>query len=286
MMHSLEIVDELRNLGFSVRTEGKGTTKTYPASRADIQTPLYVKRSHSISEKTQARSLKPLVLHSKYLPHFPALEELVGGIYPSSNYFHSTSLKGFDLRENRGNKNKLIEYGYGLDVRDKTALRELVDWLAGKLVTTSPVCTAEEDIANAANELSRLGETERETIINARRGQGKFRDDLLDHWGICAVSDVALPAFLRASHIKPWRDCSNSERLDPFNGFPLNTTLDAAFDQGYISFADDGRILISEALQGHTESVGIDSSMSLKKVDERHLEYLAWHRRSHGFSRT
>ncbi|WP_245431366.1 HNH endonuclease signature motif containing protein, partial [Rhodoplanes roseus] len=38
----------------------------------------------------------------------------------------------------------------------------------------------------------------------------------------CEVEDV-----LRASHIKPWRDASDQERLDPRNGLLLSATLDA-----------------------------------------------------------
>lgn len=68
--------------------------------------------------------------------------------------------------------------------------------------------------------------------------------DLDSYWASCAISDVTVPEFLRASHIKPWRDSSNQERLDPFNGILLNAALDIAFELGFISFNDDGAILI------------------------------------------
>ena len=51
--------------------------------------------------------------------------------------------------------------------------------------------------------------------------------------------------LLNASHIKPWAVCSDQERLDTFNGFLLSPTYDKAFDNGYISFNDEGIILLS-----------------------------------------
>jgi putative restriction endonuclease len=88
------------------------------------------------------------------------------------------------------------------------------------------------------------------------------------------------PSFLRASHIKPWRDSDNVERLDRYNGLLLNPTLDVAFDRGYISFSDEGKILISDALSGNEKALFISSEMSLKKVDLEHHKYLEWHRRN------
>ena len=117
-------------------------------------------------------------------------------------------------------------------------------------------------------------------LIQARKGQGSYRDELMAYWGECSVSDVTLPCFLRASHIKPWRDSDNVERLDRYNGLLLNPTLDVAFDQGYISFSDEGEILVSNALSGKVKALSISSEMSLKKVDLAHHKYLVWHRRN------
>ena len=50
--------------------------------------------------------------------------------------------------------------------------------------------------------------------------------------GRCAVTGLDLPLLLRASHIKPWRDSDNRERLDPYNGLLLSPSYDAAFDWG------------------------------------------------------
>ena len=75
-----------------------------------------------------------------------------------------------------------------------------------------PVASALDDIANADAELETASDTEKESIVKSRSGQGKFRDNLLNYWSGCAVSGVTLPAFLRASHIKPWCDTAQTSK--------------------------------------------------------------------------
>jgi putative restriction endonuclease len=90
--------------------------------------------------------------------------------------------------------------------------------------------------------------TEAERVVVQRVGQGIFRAGLLEYWeGRCAITGLAVPALLKASHIKPWADCaSDAERLDVFNGLLLAPHLDAAFDCGLITVADDGAVVVSE----------------------------------------
>lgn len=91
--------------------------------------------------------------------------------------------------------------------------------------------------------------TVRDALVKARLGQGKFRREVLGRWGHrCAVTGCAVPQVLRASHAKPWRKSSDSERLDPDNGLPLIATLDALFDSGLIGFDATGRMIISQQL--------------------------------------
>jgi hypothetical protein len=84
-----------------------------------------------------------------------------------------------------------------------------------------------------------LDSTEREVLVNARIGQGRFRSDLVTAWGKgekCALTEIAIPEMLIASHIKPWRESSNSERLDPMNGLLLAAHVDKLFDRFLLSF--------------------------------------------------
>ena len=125
----------------------------------------------------------------------------------------------------------------------------------------------------------KLGPTERDAMVKARVGQGRFRDELIKHWGTCAVTGVADPDLLRASHIIPWSKASIKDRTNPFNGLLLAVHIDALFEAGLISFADSGRIIISPALsEADADALGVHKGMSLRSVDERHMASLEYHR--------
>ena len=125
-------------------------------------------------------------------------------------------------------------------------------------------------------------ETTREALVKARIGQGRWRRDLMLHWsGKCAVSGLEVEALLRASHIKPWRDSDNRERLDVLNGFMLGPAYDAAFDAGLISFEDNGAIMVSPKLPAsQLSAAGISTTAKLSTLVDAHRGYLAHHRES------
>jgi len=123
--------------------------------------------------------------------------------------------------------------------------------------------------------------TEAERLIVQRVGQGIFRDALMTYWGgRCAVTGVAEPRLLRASHIKPWARCEiDAERLDVYNGLLLAAHLDAAFDAGLVSFSDEGTILFSSRFaQEDRDALGVHGRLALSRVAGGHLPNLAWHR--------
>ncbi|EGR0400101.1 TPA: HNH endonuclease signature motif containing protein [Vibrio parahaemolyticus] len=113
-------------------------------------------------------------------------------------------------------------------------------------------------------------------LVDARLGQGEFRDALISLWGSCSVSNYGLSNMLVASHIKPWRVATDLERLDPYNGLLLIPNLDKAFDSGLISFDDKGKILISNALCD-PEKLGINTELKVSLHSEN-KEYLSYHR--------
>ena len=122
-----------------------------------------------------------------------------------------------------------------------------------------------------------LDSTEKEILISARRGQGLFRRRVLNEWkGCCAVTGYSDERFLLASHIKPWRQATDGERLDRFNGLPLIPNLDKSFDLGFISFDSSGRILISDELE-MPETLGVTPDLILNGRTQ-HFEYLEFHR--------
>lgn len=120
-----------------------------------------------------------------------------------------------------------------------------------------------------------------ERLVVQRVGQNLFREGLMDLWeGRCAVTGLAIPELLRASHIKPWADCeTDAERLDVYNGFLLAPHLDAAFDRGFITVLDDGMVLVSDQLEASAcASLGLNCPLHVR-LAEANKAYLPWHRK-------
>ena len=90
-----------------------------------------------------------------------------------------------------------------------------------------------------------ISTTERESIVKARIGQGKFREQLLDKYGSCIISGIDVSKALVASHIKPWAVSTNEERVSVNNGLLLSATYDRLFDSGLITFENEGQLIIS-----------------------------------------
>jgi putative restriction endonuclease len=124
-----------------------------------------------------------------------------------------------------------------------------------------------------------IGPTEVERLSKARRGQGVFRDNVCRIEKACRVTGVTDPSLLIASHIKPWRDSSDAEKLDGYNGLMLAPHVDRLFDRGYISFEDDGEVLVSSVLDPQVLSAwGLQVPLNVGEFDPRHRDYLAHHR--------
>jgi putative restriction endonuclease len=162
-------------------------------------------------------------------------------------------------------------------VSDTAPLRHLVGeiWRLARALPIEPLRVFEARTSNLPHT------TEAERLIIQRVGQDIFREALLSYWGgQCAVTGVADPRLLRASHIKPWAKCeTDAERLDVYNGLLLAAHLDAAFDAGLISFGDDGAMLFSpEFAPEDRDTLGIHDHLALRRVGGRHLPNLAWHR--------
>lgn len=124
-----------------------------------------------------------------------------------------------------------------------------------------------------------LSVTEREAIVKARIGQGDFRRKLIEYWHGCSISTFSHFDLLIASHIKPWRDADNQQRLDVFNGLLLLPNYDKLFDKGYISFDDNGRVIYSRYIDDTDRRLlKMDESVHLIKIEEAHKAYLKYHR--------
>lgn len=138
---------------------------------------------------------------------------------------------------------------------------------------------AVKELAGARDPVE-IAATEREALIQARIGQGKFRTDVAALWGRCAVTGCSMSGVLVASHIVPWAKCTtNAERLDPLNGLLLTPNLDRLFDHFLISFKNDGAILISkELLTEERAPLGVSEQSKLRFVPPAMRPYLKRHR--------
>lgn len=120
--------------------------------------------------------------------------------------------------------------------------------------------------------------TDKEIILKARVGQGLFRQKLIEYWGGCAITGCGKKDLLLASHIKPWKDANNDERLDVYNGLLLLPNYDKLFDKGYLTFLPNGEAKYSKMLSKNDRlSLGLQEGVVLKRIDERHKTYLEYH---------
>ncbi len=132
-----------------------------------------------------------------------------------------------------------------------------------------------------------LGATEVERLVRQRVGQDIFRESLMTYWGgACAVTGIALPELLRASHAKPWAECdSDAERLNVYNGVLLCAHLDALFDRFLLTFTQSGEALLSPMLTDETLRVlGLSRRLRLRWISPSHVHFLVWHRKRCSFA--
>ena len=107
----------------------------------------------------------------------------------------------------------------------------------------------------------------------------------MDYWeGRCPLSGITDAALLRASHIVPWADCTDAQRLNVHNGLLLSALWDAAFDARLASFPDDGTVLASPGLSAAARTaLGIGSAPRLPNLRDAYRANLTAHRARHGF---
>ena len=126
-------------------------------------------------------------------------------------------------------------------------------------------------------------ETEEKRFQKIRNGQDEYRKNVIRLWhGKCAVTGVDETSWLIASHIKPWRESNNIERLDPKNSLLLTPDYDKLFDLGVISFSpDNGRILLPENASfrfwQNLNKLGIDDQKTLSDIPDGTERYLDYH---------
>jgi hypothetical protein len=139
-------------------------------------------------------------------------------------------------------------------------IKELREMLASKLKVEVTLLDAHsfawmvnglpksDGVFGRLKEYNNLSAKDREAIIRARIGQGRFRQATLDYWKTCAVTGCSEQRLLEAAHIKPWSAGAAQECLSFYNGLLLTPNLHRCLDEGYITFSEAGEMLISQRL--------------------------------------
>ncbi|TNJ34831.1 HNH endonuclease [Arenimonas terrae] len=139
-----------------------------------------------------------------------------------------------------------------------------------------------EDLHRIEGDLS-IPDTQKPQLAKARIGQGLFRKRVILLDPTCRVTGVTETRVLIASHIKPWKDSSNAERINGHNGIMLSPHVDALFDDHLITFEDDGRIHVHESLPRDVlDRWGIDPSRRVERFRPEQAIFLGHHRNAFG----
>ncbi len=156
--------------------------------------------------------------------------------------------------------------------------RENVDYLKGEF---APIMDGDLEDSIQYEILAKgiQGDLEKIQLTKARRGQGVFKTNvrLIEH--SCRLTGVENIKHLRVSHIKPWKDSSDSEKIDGNNGLLLSPHVDHLFDQGYISFKNSGDLLFSRQLNPVVLSQwSLAEKVNAGSFNQRQSEFMEFHR--------
>lgn len=201
------------------------------------------------------------------------------GVEPPRVYVNSKS-PYYDFMRELGLPN--ISYLSVLKLKSKTRtlyyFKMFVDYKSD-LVTY--VMKDEEEQEDRIAKDKKISERAKSTLINARIGQGEYRKNLLLECPFCPFTMVSDERLLVASHIKPWALSDDKEKVDAKNGFLFTPTYDRLFDRGFISFEDDGTLMVSPWISPMNQKrLGIYNGKIIDKlpIDEKRKKYLEFHR--------
>ncbi len=93
----------------------------------------------------------------------------------------------------------------------------------------------------------------------------------------CVMEKLAYPILI-ASHIKPYSKCLKKEEFDPDNGLLLSKNMDSLFDNGYITFKEDGEVEVSPQLDCEVAKYVKQFKIDSKIYNEKRKEYMKYHK--------
>lgn len=130
---------------------------------------------------------------------------------------------------------------------------------------------------------SKKDASKQKEISNARDGQGKYREQLLEQCRFCPITMISDERLLIASHIKPWASSTDEEKTDPYNGYILSPLYDKLFDRGFITFTENRHVILSDFISPYTwKQIGLKNDTFIKALpmDDKRKQYLDFHHQS------
>lgn len=140
-----------------------------------------------------------------------------------------------------------------------------------------------DKVVLADKQKNKKEEEKNKTIRQARYGQGKYREQLLEQCHFCPITMISDERLLIASHIKPWAASNEQEKTDPYNGYMLTPMIDKLFDRGFITFTENRHIVLSEFISPYTwKQIGLKNNTFYNAIpmDDKRIEYLKFHHQS------
>lgn len=160
-------------------------------------------------------------------------------------------------------------------------LRSAIVFRMRSLEGSLGVAASAKDQAEIDAAIDDVGATSTKRETEVRTKQRLFRERLIGVEKGCRLTGIEDLRFLRASHIKPWADSTDSERVDGENGLLLAPHADLLFDRGWISFSSRGRILVSKRLPADVKGrLGLNLEGFLRRgiFSQKQLSFLDFHR--------
>jgi hypothetical protein len=181
---------------------------------------------------------------------------------------------------------EIFEFDFFPAVDKNSAQRDAIKFFFKRKGAYLPIAKEQLDLSIVNEEEPVYGTfklpnvTERKGLVTSRVGQGAYRKSIIHRWEYqCAVTKFQKLDILIASHIVPWSESNDKERLDVNNGILLSPTYDALFDKHLISFENNGKIILSDSIEANAyKRIGVSGNEKIENLSKENHLYLERHR--------
>lgn len=195
-------------------------------------------------------------------------------------YLKAINVNDYELINSRPINPAVI---WNIPYSDTNVLNSLISYIAGKEGEWQAFEEQQiaEDDRVLEDKLDSIGleGLEKTAVVKTRINQGVFRERLIRKYKRCCLCGADDEGLLIASHIKPWSDSSPKERTDVENGLLLCPNHDRLFDRGYISFDEEGKILISDSLNKKNRTIMMVNPNMKMELSSASNMYMNYHRK-------